>query len=402
MTQTDRWLLPDAIEEVLPPRAGQVEWLRREGLDLFRRYGYELAMPPLAEFMESLQVGMGGDLDMLTCKVTDQPSGRMLGITPDLTQQVARMDAHSMPHPGVARYCYCAPVLHARKASLLSSRNPLQIGAEIYGSSDGEADLEIICLMVGLAQTAGLQNLTLDIGHVGLFQGLLQHGSLDPGQQAELFTLMRQRALPELKAWLEREIEDDDLRAVLTALPGWSGERMPLSSVRTRLQRFAVDGPLAELADLLTRLEDRLPGVRLHVDLAELRDYTYHTGLVFSLFHQGHGHAIAKGGRYDDTGRAYGRSRAATGFSADLKTLAALTSPAQDVIRRIYAPVAPAADALRQRIAQLRAEGDIVVQGFTGQDEEPADLRCTHYLIERGGQWQVVACPPSTDTEHRG
>lgn len=394
MSQTDRWLLPDAIEEVQPPLATHIETLRRRSIDYFTQWGYELVMPPQAEFLESLLAGMGSDLDLLTCKVTDQLSGRLLGISPDLTQQVARMDAHSIGRPGVARYCYCAPVLHARKSSLLSSRNPLQLGAELYGTDNAAADLEIISLMVGLAEHAGLEDLTLDIGHVGIFHALVDAVDLPRQRQSELFDLMRQRALPELAKWLEQHVEDEDARSVLQALPSWSGSPAMLSQVADRLARFAVGTPLAALQSLVSELGRRLPSLHIHIDLAELRDYNYHTGLVFSLFHRQHGHAIAKGGRYDDTGAVYGRSRPAVGFSADLKTLAGLLPlPDNGEPRRIYVPPEDSKQ-LQQMVNQLRAEGEILIQGFADgeieRDAEAADLGCTHQLAEHAGSWHIM------------
>ncbi len=390
MSQTDRWLLPDAIEEVQPPLAEHIERLRRRSLDYFARWGYELVMPPQAEFVESLLAGMASDLDLLTCKVTDQLSGRLLGISPDLTQQVARMDAHSIGRAGVARYCYCSPVLHARKASLLSSRNPLQLGAELYGSASAAADLEIICLMVGLAEDVGLDQLTLDVGHVGIYRALVEPLGLDAEQRSELFELMRQRALPELATWLEREVEDEDARSVLLALPGWSGGPEVLEGLQERLARFAVAEPLKALQQLITDLQARLPEVSLHIDLAELRDFNYHTGLVFSLFHRDHGHAIAKGGRYDDTGAAYGRARPATGFSADLKTLAKLTPERRgERARRIFAPVGDD-PGLQATVRQLRAEGEVLIQGFGDMEAEARSLDCTHQLAEHAGAWHIM------------
>ncbi|MFC3853908.1 ATP phosphoribosyltransferase regulatory subunit [Salinispirillum marinum] len=391
MNNTDRWLLPDAIEEVQPPMATHVEALRRRTLDLFQTWGYEQVMPPQAEFLESLQTGLGNDLDLLTFKVTDQLSGRLLGISPDLTQQVARMDAHSIGRMGVARYCYCAPVLHARKSSLLSSRNPLQVGAEIYGSSELSADIEVICLMVALAQSLGLDSLTLDIGHVSIYHAVIDALALNDTQRAELYGLMRQRALPELKAWVHANVADPEAQALLMDMPTWSGSVELLHDLTSRLAQYQVESQLTALQDLLAVLQQRHPEVRLHLDLAELRDYNYHTGLVFSLFHKEHGHAIAKGGRYDDTGAAYGRSRPATGFSADLKTLGSLTDPGlRQVRRRIYAPVGADAS-LQQTVEQLRGEGAVVVQGFSGEPAEAKELNCSHRLETLSGTWQVVA-----------
>lgn len=390
MSHTDRWLLPDAIEEVQPPLAAHVERLRRRTMDFFAQWGYEQVMPPQAEFLESLLAGMGSDLDLLTCKVTDQLSGRLLGISPDLTQQVARMDAHSIGRPGVARYCYCAPVLHARQSSLLSSRNPLQVGAELYGSASAAADLEVISLMVGMAHDIGLDELTLDVGHVGIYHAIVDSLALSSDRRSELFDLMRQRALPELDAWLHQHVEDEDARSVLSALPGWSGEPELLAQVADRLSRYDVSGPLEALQNLVDILTERLPELSLHIDLAELRDYNYHTGLVFSLFHRNHGHAIAKGGRYDDTGRVYGRSRPATGFSADLKTWAKLSPErTQSQARRIYVPALDDAE-LHTTVRQLRAEGEILIQGFGDQPDEAASLGCTYQLAEHAGAWHIM------------
>lgn len=390
MTHTDRWLLPDAIEEVLPPLATRIESLRRQSLDYFAGWGYQLVMPPQAEFLESLLSGMGNDLDLLTCKVIDQLSGRLLGISPDLTQQVARMDARSMSTTGVARYCYCAPVLHARPASLLNSRNPLQLGAELYGSDLVAADSEIISLMVGLAQNLGLTDLTLDVGHVGLYHALVGELQLSNELRTELFALMRQRALPELNQWLEQHIADASYRALLSAMPSWSGDVELLSVLAPKLQGTPLAAPLLDLQQLLAELQQDLPDVSFHVDLAELRDYNYHTGLVFSLFHRDHGQAIAKGGRYDDTGAAYGRARAATGFSADLKMLAKLLpdEPAETA-RRIYVP--PLKDeGLRAVVRQLRAEGEVLVHGLSTTTQQEESAACSHELQERSGRWHVV------------
>jgi ATP phosphoribosyltransferase regulatory subunit len=390
MTNTDRWLLPDAIEEVLPPLATRIELLRRQSLDYFAGWGYELVMPPQAEFLESLLSGMGNDLDLLTCKVIDQLSGRLLGISPDLTQQVARMDARSMSTTGVARYCYCAPVLHARPSSLLNSRNPLQLGAELYGSDQVAADAEIICLMVGLAQDLGLTDLTLDIGHVGLYHALVGQLDLTAEQRSELFSLMRQRALPELQAWLHQHIEDDAHRSLLLAMPSWSGGPELLTELAAKVAATPLAQPLQDLQRLLKQLQHDLPTVVFHVDLAELRDYNYHTGLVFSLFHRDHGQAIAKGGRYDETGAVYGRARAATGFSADLKMLAKLlpVEPAEQP-RRIFVPVSSDPQ-LRTTVRQLRAEGEVLVQGLSQDDTLQESEGCSHELVERSGRWHVV------------
>jgi ATP phosphoribosyltransferase regulatory subunit len=300
------------------------------------------------------------------------------------------MDARSMSTTGVARYCYCAPVLHARPASLLNSRNPLQLGAELYGSEQVSADAEIISLMVGLAQDLGMTDLTLDIGHVGLYRALVKQLPLSSEQQAELFSLMRQRALPELQAWLNAHIADDFYRTLLLALPSWSGGPETLVELASTVATTPLAEPLQDLQRLIDQLRHDLPTVAFHIDLAELRDYNYHTGLVFSLFHRNHGQAIAKGGRYDETGAAYGRSRPATGFSADLKMLAKLV-PAElaEQPRRIFVPVSSDPQ-LRATVRQLRAEGEVLVQGLSLADVAQEAEGCSHTLVERSGRWHVV------------
>lgn len=389
MTIAERWLLPDGIEEILPPQAARIEALRRALLDEYRAWGYDLLQPPTAEYLESLLTGVGHDLDLLTFKVTDQQTGRLMGISADRTQQVARMDAHSMPKQGVARYCYCGSVLHTKKTHLLSSRSPMQVGAELYGYSGIESEVEIVSLMLRSLEKAGLKEVTLDLGHVGIYQALVEQTDLTEAQQTELYSLLRLRALPELDAWLEASSLTDSQKNQFSALPSMAGSASRLNDWQKQLNAAPVEVSEAfkTLAEIAQRISVQFPDVRVHIDLAELRDFNYHTGLVFSAFVPGFGQPVARGGRYDHTGEVFGRSRPATGYSSDLKVLAQLTATDWSETPAILAP-AQQDDALAAKIAQLREQGERVIQVFKDQPHVE-ELGGDRELVQDGDQWTV-------------
>lgn len=358
-------------------------------LDEYRVWGYDLLQPPTAEYLESLLTGVGHDLDLLTFKITDQLNGRMMGVSADRTQQVARMDAHSIPKEGVARYCYCSQVLHTKPINLLSSRNPLQIGAELYGTSGNQSDLEIISLMLRSLEIAGLKEVTVDLGHVGIYQALIAQMPLTTDEQAELYTLLRNRALPELAQWLSNSNLSNDQQRILAKLPEMAGSVASIPEWKAALAG-APDEVFSALANLQTIAEttiQRFPNVNVHLDLAELRDYNYHTGMVFSAFVPGFGQPVARGGRYDHTGEVFGRSRPATGFSSDLKVLTCLTSLDWSAPSGILAPDSDSPE-LQQKIQQLRSQGERVIQLFTGQTHIE-ELGCDRMLVMEGDQWQI-------------
>lgn len=389
MSIAERWLLPDGIDEILPPEAARIEALRRELLDEYHRWGYDLLVPPVAEYLESLLTGVGHDLDLLTFKITDQQTGRMMGLSADRTQQVARMDAHSIERQGVSRYCYCGSVLHTKKTHLLSSRSPIQIGAELYGYAGVDSEIEIVSLMMRTLEKAGLQELTLDLGHVGLYQALVEATELSATQRDELYSLVRLRALPELDAWLAQSGLPTEQQAWFRDLPSMAGSVAALEGWLASLQSVspAVGEALANLKSVAEELEALYPNIRVHLDLAELRDYNYHTGLVFSAFVPGFGQPVARGGRYDDTGKVFGRARPATGFSCDLKVLANVTKAEWVAPKGIRAPVSTDAT-LRRKVAELRAAGERVVPVFEGQ-EFLDELSCDRELVCRDGEWQI-------------
>ncbi|MDE2212281.1 MAG: ATP phosphoribosyltransferase regulatory subunit [Betaproteobacteria bacterium] len=314
---TYRWLLPEFIEDLLPPDAWRLESARRELLDLFRAQGFQLVMPPLLEYIESLQASTGRDMDLLTFRLVDQLSGRQLGLRADTTLQVARIDAHGMNHQGVNRLCYAGSILHARPEGLNQSREPFQVGAEIYGLGGLEGDIEIQELMLEALKRTGLPKVTLDVGHVGLFRTLSRLAGLDDKAEGEWFEALQNKDLPALQALSSAlGTPQGDALAQLARL---NGDREVLNQAHRLLPQVPeIRQALSELEAVAAHFGQRVP---LAFDLAELRGYHYHSGLVFAAYAEGYPDAVARGGRYDDIGRAFGRARPATGFSLDLREL---------------------------------------------------------------------------------
>jgi ATP phosphoribosyltransferase regulatory subunit len=388
MTTVDRWLLPDGIEEVLPAQAQKIEKLRRQLLNLYGSWGYQLVIPPLMEFTESLLIGLDSDIDLLTFKVTDQLSGRTMGIRADITPQVARIDAHSMPTEGVARLCYAGSVLHTRQKSLLASRSPMQLGAELYGVTSIEADIEVISLMLETLSASGLEKITLDLGHVGIYRTLLADSGLSVEQEGLLFDALQRKSSVDLEQILA-DIDQQITGERLLALSHLHGD----SSVLDKAAVMFSAGPekalqaVRELQAVAEAVKLRVPGVELYFDLSELRGYHYHTGIVFAAYVPGYGHALANGGRYDHVGEVFGRARPATGFNTDLKALVALLNASADSIEQTAAISAPASgdEAMLTMVSALRSQGETVIARIT----EEVDKRCNRELVLSDGHWQI-------------
>jgi len=311
-----RWLLPEYIEDILPAEAARIEQLRRKILDLFFKHDYELVMPPLLEYMDSLLTGTGRDLELRTFKVVDQLSGRMMGLRADITPQVARIDAHLLNRKGVTRLCYCGSVLHTRPASPGATREPIQIGAERYGDAGVEADLEILRLLCKALQLARVRNARIAIGHVAVFRSLARAAQAGPELEAQLFEALQRKDVPELRN-LSRALEAK-VRSAILLLPELYGGAEVLAAAEKELPRLAgLSGALATLRRLARAC--KLP---VSFDLAELRGYHYHSGVVLDAYCDGVTGAVARGGRYDEVGKAFGRARPATGFSIYLRSLA--------------------------------------------------------------------------------
>jgi len=311
-----RWLLPEYIEDILPAEAARIERLRRAILDLFAAARYELVMPPLIEYVDSLLTGTGHDLDVRTFKVVDQLSGRMMGLRADITPQVARIDAHLLNRKGVTRLCYCGSVLHTRPAGPAATREPIQIGAEIYGHAGVESDLEVQRLLCRALALARVKKLRLDIGHVAVFRAIVHAAKAGAALEAELFAALQKKDLPALRG-LTRGL-DARSRAALLLLPELYGGAEVLALADKKLPAIA---PVKRALATLRALAKACP-VPASFDLAELRGYHYHSGVVFDAYCEGVAGAVARGGRYDEVGKAFGRARPATGFSIDLRSLA--------------------------------------------------------------------------------
>lgn len=386
-----RWLLPEGIRDILPNEARRIEDLRRKLLDLYRSYGYELVIPPTIEYLESLLTGSGHDLDLSTFKLVDQLTGRTMGVRADITPQVARIDAHLLAREGVVRLSYSGSVLHTRPASPLSTREPMQVGAELYGHAGLEADFEIIDLLMRSLQAAGVRRARLDLGHVGIVQYLLRQlaQALPLSDIEAVFPLIQSKDLPGLEQALS-DLSDPLLREALLALPVLFGEPQEVLA-RARRLLPSVDPINQALGELegLAQARDAQGGrgieVDLTLDLGDARGYRYHSGMIFAAYVDGCAAAIGRGGRYDNVGAAFGRSRPATGFSLELRDLAGLLPDPQPG-RAIRAPWSLDA-ALQSAIAQLRAQGEIVVQVLPGHEDEHQEFECDRELVHTPQGW---------------
>ncbi len=386
MTIAERWLLPDGMQDLLPSQAHQLEQLRRRLIDGWHLSGYDYVVPPTAEFLESLLSGTSRDLDLQTFKIIDPLSGRQMGIVSDLTQQIARIDAHAYVSEGIARYCYAAPVLRTQPCGPLGLRHLMQAGCELFGQNNTQADAEVILLMLASLLREGATNLTLDLGHVGIYHRLLKRAELNELEVRQLHDMLKRRAIPELQAWQQGRNAACQALAKLPSLVGglevlpklesWLTEFPELASCHKRLQQV--------LTAIAPQLSD---DIQLHLDLAEIRGLSYHSGLVFSVFAANMGQPIAEGGRYDNTGEVYGRARPATGFSIDIRALASLILPKNKQQARVLAPQDDC-PRLVELIAKLRAEQQVVLRTLDGSMQ---DAQHTHQIIKVDNAWTVQA-----------
>ncbi|HEV8077641.1 MAG TPA: ATP phosphoribosyltransferase regulatory subunit [Marinobacter sp.] len=390
MTVSDRWLLPDGVEDILPPLAGQIESLRRNIMDVCQHWGYQLVIPPLIEYVESLFTGTGHDLELQTFKLTDQLTGRMMGVRADMTPQAARIDAHTLAEEGITRLCYVGHVLHTRPRHMLTGRTPIQAGCELFGSSSESADMEIISLALEALSVAGLPAIHMDLAHLAIYQNLIAAAGFDRDTEAAVFDAMGRKSLPELNVLLGNEAADS-AGGRLRRLAAVSGGRGALDQARDIVQGASaeVDAALAQLGRVADALSEQFPGIHLGFDFCELRGYNYHTGLVFAAYVPGHGDAVAKGGRYDAIGSDFGRSRPATGFSLDVRALAALgTSSRVPAQGAIWAPADPD-PTLVLAIAKLR-HSDTVIRALPEDHScDPGARGCDRQLVKYQGQWIV-------------
>ncbi|MBK6293759.1 MAG: ATP phosphoribosyltransferase regulatory subunit [Rhodoferax sp.] len=378
------WVLPDHIADVLPSEARHIEELRRDLLDMARCYGYELVMPPLLEHLESLLSGAGRALDLQTFKLVDQLSGRMMGVRADSTPQVARIDAHLLNRQGVARLCYCGPVVHTRPAGPHATREPMQFGAEIYGHSGLEADLEVLQLALDGLKAAKLQAACVDLADARIVPAVLHGVAADAQVLAQVHQALASKDRSEL-AVLTRDFPAASREALL-ALVELYGDASVLTQAHSSLAAFpAVGQALSSLKWLAGHLE----GVAVSYDLADMRGYGYYSGARFCIYAPGANDALVRGGRYDHVGAVFGRNRPAAGFSLDVKALVGAIEP-RTLRAAIRAPWSEQ-PALRAAIAALRQGGETVVCQLPGHESEIDEFHCDRELVQLAGQWVVQA-----------
>jgi ATP phosphoribosyltransferase regulatory subunit len=391
VSKVDSWLLPDGIDEVLPEQARLIEGSRRELLDLYNGWGYDLVIPPMVEFTESLLSGFGSDLDLMTFRLTDQLSGRMMGIRADITPQAARIDAHSLNRQGPNRLCYAGTVLQTKPRGPLESRTPISVGVELFGEAGVSADIEVIELFLKTLDVAGVDAVHLDLGHVDILRGLLVGSNLSTDQEVELFELLQRKASTELEAWINSNISDSKLANWLKSLPTLAGGTEVLAEAQQSLAgapKQVIDalGQLEQIVDALTMQTGQQ--VTIYIDLGDIPGFGYHTGVVFAAYKQGYGKALGNGGRYDNIGEAFGRARTATGFAFDLKSLVANGQFNQQAQAGIFVPQS-ADNECREKIASLRQQGERVVQGFAGQVVDFQEINCDRQLVQKDGQYLI-------------
>ena len=391
MNTDKHWVLPQGIEEALPEQAERLETLRRELLDLYSSWGYELVMPPFIDHIESLITGTGHDLDLQTFKLVDQVSGRTLGVRADMTPQVARIDAAQLNRNVATRLCYIGTVVRARPDCFGGSRTPLQVGAELYGHAGVESEVEIIGLMLKTFSTLGVENVFIDLGNVDIFRNLAKQAGLSSDDESQLFEMLQRKAVTEITQLLSQIQIDDKYKIMLASLAELNGGTEVLERAKAVLSD--ADGSVMDALEYLQRTADlikqRFSDVKLNFDLAELHGYHYKTGVVFAAFVPESGQAIARGGRYDDIGQLFGRARPATGFSTDLKILNGLSKRQFDKPMSVFAP-GNDDSALQAKIETLRNDGVRVIQQLSGQTDDAKEMGCKQKLELQDGTWSLV------------
>ena len=378
------WLLPEFIEDVLPAEAARIEFLRRHLLDLFKVHGYQYVIPPMLEYLESLITGTGHDLDLATFKVVDQLTGRLMGARADMTPQAARIDAHMLNQQGVSRLCYAGTVLRTKPDGLARTREPLQLGAELFGHAGIEGDIEIQRLMIKALQLVGLSELHIDFSHVAIFESLIQSANIQADLEQALYAALQSKDKASV-AQLAMHLEQP-MKQALMALTDLNGDAKVLDHAESVLPKLPkISKALTDLRAVAQNLSDL--NVQVGFDLSELRGYHYHSGIVFAAYAQGYAGPLALGGRYDEVGIAFGRARPATGFSLDLRGVVTALAPAS-LSKAILAPQGND-KALLSEIEALRAEGLVVIQALPNTQTNAKELNCDSQLVLRDGKWLI-------------
>ncbi|MBL7003584.1 MAG: ATP phosphoribosyltransferase regulatory subunit [Gammaproteobacteria bacterium] len=390
-TNSTPWLLPDGIEQILAPEARSIEALRRDLLDLYRSWGYQLVMTPMVENLDSLLTGTAHCLELQTFTVVDQISGKQMGIRSDMTPQVARMDAHLLSNNAeINRLSYCGHLLHTRPSGISSTRAPLQIGAEIFGSEQLKSDIEVISLMIETLNAAGIKEISVDLGHVGIFSELTKAFNLSEQSEKALFDKLQRKSIPEIAEFVALLELNESQKQQLQKLAMLNGDINILVQARELFSKelVAIHQHLDVIEQVASYIEDNYKDVSVHCDLAELRGYEYHTGLVFSAFVTSEGTEIARGGRYDNVGKMFGEARPATGFSADIIVLQRLSNIENKTPLGILAPDT-ADPSCNELIKSLRQSGEIVIIDLSHGKQSAEQQNCNRIIKKQGSQWLV-------------
>ena len=392
------WLLPDGINESLPAEAEALETLRRELLDLFRGWGYRFVMPPLVEYVESLSIAMGSQLDLQTFKITDQTNGRMMGIRADITPQAARIDSHrmSLQQNQPNRLCYIGSVLRTHSEVAGGSRSPIQVGAELFGHAGIESDFEVVALMIETLQLAGAKKIVIDLGHVGILRALMSLVGLSEDQQATYLDQLERKSLPEIDQWVEGNSFDELNSDLLKSLPRLHGD-IDLLEGEAAQKMIAASSEIAQslsyLKQLVNKLQQAYTGIVVNLDLAEMRGYAYHTGIVYAAYIPEKSREIARGGRYDGIGENFGSSRPATGFSCNLRSLLELKASVTPPLNSgsILAPINEDPK-LMDLIVQLRLQGEVVIRQLVSTEQVSVSSQgCNRVIKFVEGKWQIIS-----------
>ena len=390
MPERNKWLLPEGIEEVLPPQAAQLDSLCRRIMDQFAGWGYELVIPPLIEYLDTLFTGTDDDLELQTFKVTDQLNGKLMGIRADTTPQVARVEVHNLKRNRPSRLCYIGTVLHTLPGGPGGTRSPLQVGAELYGHKGCESDAEILALMLNTLKLAGLKDIHVDIGHAGILQGLISPLQLTAEQENRVFACVQRKATDELKDTLADWSSAGKTATALIELMDMEGDASILDDVRAVLNPCSDElcGYVDELGKIAKLTALQVQDAPLYFDVTEFQGYHYHTGMTFAAYVPGESHGIAFGGRYDDIGKAFGRPCPATGFSTDAYKLFELTPHPYEPEKGILAPQSEV-PGLRELVEKLRGQGETVIYELPGRTVAARDLDCDREIILEHGHWRV-------------
>lgn len=390
MSAQGHWVFPEGIEEVLPPFAQQLDWLCRDIIDLYTTWGYQLVIPPIIEYLDSLLTGTGKDLELQMFKLTDQLNGRLMGIRADITPQVARIDAYNMRQESPTRLCYLGPVLRTLPEHTGSNRCPLQVGGELYGHKGIESDIEIFCLMVETIKMVGLKNIHIDFGHASIYKTLVELLKIEGQVEEQLFSVLQRKSLLELNNMMVGNLLSEEAGEIFTTLIKSNGSASelqqnsaPFKNLPQEIQHY-----IDELQRIVVLASQRMSDVQCSFDLCELHGYRYHTGITFTAYVPNHGSGIAFGGRYDGIGSAFGRSRPATGFSTDINTIMSLCVADKPRKMAIYAPCSDAANQL-EAINNLRSKGEIVICELSGQKSTATEIGCDRQLVLQEDRWVV-------------